>query len=102
MHRIFHGNDIEHRDIVRQIFVQSEFQIEVPFFFDVDMKEELACMNLRVGSSATNDGQIGLENLTEIGFDNFLDVCASCLRQLLPAAIVETIIPDVKEIAQES
>ena len=48
-------DNVEYGNIIRQYFIQPEKQVEIPFLFNISMKKELACMNLSIRTSATNN-----------------------------------------------
>lgn len=82
----FHRNDVEHRDVMRQQFVEPEQEIEVPFLLNIHMEEKLACMYVRICAAAAIDGDRCFERLTEELLQHPLYVCNAWL--FLPAAIV--------------
>ncbi len=58
-------NDVEHRDVMRQQFVEPEQEIEVPFLLNIHMEEKLACMYVRICAAAAIDGDRCFKRLTE-------------------------------------
>ena len=58
-----HGMNAENSDVVGKVFVQPEYQVVVPRFGNIHMKEKLAGVHVRVSSAASYNADIAFKYL---------------------------------------
>lgn len=98
MRQAFHRKNIKHGNIIRQVFIEPEYQVIIPSVIYVYMKKELTGMNPRICPATANNGYVGFKNLTQQCFEDNLYTVG--LRQFLPTLVLKTVITDMKEVAQ--
>ena len=98
MGEALHRDNIKYGNIIRQYFIQPEKQVEIPFFFYIDMKKELRRMYLCICSPAADNRDGGFQYFTESDFQDFLHIQHAGMS--LPSAVISAVVAYVKKVPQ--
>jgi len=93
-----HRDNTKNGNIIRQNFIQSEKQVEIPFLFNIRMKKELAGMYPGIRPSAAKNSHRCFKQFAQSLFQNLLHTYYP--RMFLPAAVPGAVIGYVEEISQ--